>query len=754
MLKSTGFLLESKTETIEMTAVAPFKDNLEYIEARQQEYLLMVEIAGLKQQLFRQLKGSKVNPLANEENCTLDTKQLREKIDTLDAKRQQYKRINLEKEKNSGDTDIPFVRLRARTGINSFDEDVLWLMYFKAVSPDFYQLYEDSGFNTYGRERRGEIRIGNLLQIILPNSFGEQMKAIKRFHKESPLVACHLIEFYGDIEDCDSIQGVELNLPLRLINWISGYPEDILAQGRFRIERPTDKLENVILPDSYKDCLKALLERYDDYVAKYKSLGMDELITYGRSIVVLEYGPPGTGKTMLARAMSSHLGRPLISLRKDMDAGERYPHSAEGLVARLFREAKLQNGIVFLDECERLCSENGEFTRELLYELENNDIMVIMATNRPDLMARALDRRISLKLPFNIPDAASRLKIWRTLIPQGVTLKSEVDLGRLAAKYSLAGGYIKNAVLMALKAAVNRAKDGTIALAQNDLEDAAKEQERHVGGVNLYRKIVQPQESLEHCMVSAGDRERLMEIASLADGHRLLKLRQGSGSTDRHRGLYGFKVLFYGHEYTIAFQAAQGIAKKLGVNMETVILEDVLSEKDRKSEDSTITQFKVEHLFENAAGTGNILVFCDRSGLLGSKENGLATGGAFTRFERMLDEFDGTALLVSGAINLRGPEVQKMFHKAIFFGKPGPEMLKRYWEGAIGTLVSETGKVDCEELASEGSFTYEQVCKIAYLAQLKAETTQSCQYELNTALIKQTILEFRTGLPKNVPLFG
>ena len=117
--------------------------------------------------------------------------------------------------------------------------------------------------------------------------------------------------------------------------------------------------------------------------------------------------PPGTGKTLLARALANYTKRPLISLRH---GANRWTDKDEELQT-LFREARLQKGIVFIDECENLCSRDSSELPTLLVELERAECIVLMATNRPQELAPELDRRFTLKMTFALPDAKARQKI-------------------------------------------------------------------------------------------------------------------------------------------------------------------------------------------------------------------------------------------------------------------------------------------------------------------------------------------------------
>ena len=77
---------------------------------------------------------------------------------------------------------------------------------------------------------------------------------------------------------------------------------------------------------------------------------------------------------------------------------------------------------------------------------------MLLATNRPNDLDEALHRRITLSLELPLPDASLREKIWLSHIPssENIILDDDVDFRRLATDFELTGGFIKNAILLAL----------------------------------------------------------------------------------------------------------------------------------------------------------------------------------------------------------------------------------------------------------------------------------------------------------------
>ena len=112
-------------------------------------------------------------------------------------------------------------------------------------------------------------------------------------------------------------------------------------------ERATVTLERIVLPKRTKQDVVTLAENYTNNMADPARLPLKDFFGYGTGLVFLFLGPSGTGKTMLAHALAHHLGKELLSL----NAGilDNMSLSFDDAVKYIFREARLNNAIVFFD---------------------------------------------------------------------------------------------------------------------------------------------------------------------------------------------------------------------------------------------------------------------------------------------------------------------------------------------------------------------------------------------------------------------
>ncbi|XP_025418231.1 26S proteasome regulatory subunit 4-like [Sipha flava] len=175
---------------------------------------------------------------------------------------------------------------------------------------------------------------------------------------------------------------------------------------------------------------------------------------------VILYGPPGTGKTLLAKAVARQTSATFLRV-VGSELIQKYLGDGPKLVRQLFRLAEEHApSIIFIDEIDsigtkRYNSNSGgqrEIQRtmlELLNQLDgfddNNDIKVIMATNRIESLDPALIRpgRIDRKIEFPIPNDETKLRIFN-IHSSKMTLSEDIDIKELiSAKDDISGADIK-----------------------------------------------------------------------------------------------------------------------------------------------------------------------------------------------------------------------------------------------------------------------------------------------------------------------
>ena len=165
---------------------------------------------------------------------------------------------------------------------------------------------------------------------------------------------------------------------------------------------------------------------------------------------VLLVGPPGTGKTLLAKAVAGEAGVPFFSI-SGSEFVEMFVGVGASRVRDLFEQAKKNAPcIVFIDEIDAVGRQRGaglgggndereQTLNQLLTEMDgfegNTGIIIVAATNRPDVLDAALMRpgRFDRQVTVDRPDYAGRLQILG-VHARGKTLAKDVDLDKVARR--------------------------------------------------------------------------------------------------------------------------------------------------------------------------------------------------------------------------------------------------------------------------------------------------------------------------------
>ena len=202
---------------------------------------------------------------------------------------------------------------------------------------------------------------------------------------------------------------------------------------------------------------------------------------------ILLYGPPGTGKTLLAKAVATESDANFI-LVKGPELLSKWVGESEKAVREVFKKARqVSPTIIFFDEIDSLTPRRGmtndsgvteKVVNQILTEMDGleelHDVVVIAATNRPDIVDPALLRpgRFDRMIYTSVPNEKERVKIFE-VHTKGMPLAKDVKLSKLAKKtIDYVGADIEAVCREAAMAAIRRkGKDVNM----KDFEKAFKE---------------------------------------------------------------------------------------------------------------------------------------------------------------------------------------------------------------------------------------------------------------------------------------
>lgn len=215
---------------------------------------------------------------------------------------------------------------------------------------------------------------------------------------------------------------------------ISSSPGDLLQEMA-----PERALRDMVLPDVVLETCRTVVEE-QQRAELLRSYGLEP-----RHRVLL-IGPPGNGKTSLAEALAGELSLPLLRVRYDAVIGS-YLGETGARLARLFDHVRTRQCVLFFDEFDALGKERGdehetgEIKRVVNSLLLNIDalpsyVVVVGASNHPELLDRAVWRRFQVRVQLPAPDPAQVVQ-WLRKFERQSELTLGIDDG--AAKEQLAG---------------------------------------------------------------------------------------------------------------------------------------------------------------------------------------------------------------------------------------------------------------------------------------------------------------------------
>ncbi|WP_148883530.1 CDC48 family AAA ATPase [Thermococcus aciditolerans] len=229
------------------------------------------------------------------------------------------------------------------------------------------------------------------------------------------------------------------------------------------IEMPNVRWEDIGGLEEVKQELKEAVEWPMKYPKAFQRLGIEP------PRGVLLYGPPGTGKTLLAKAVATESEANFIGIRGP-EVLSKWVGESEKRVREIFRKARqAAPTVIFIDEIDAIAPARGmegdrvtdRLINQLLTEMDgierNSGVVVIAATNRPDILDPALLRpgRFDRLILVPAPDEKARLEILRVHTKR-VPLAGDVNLRELAKKtegYSGADieALVREAALLAMR---------------------------------------------------------------------------------------------------------------------------------------------------------------------------------------------------------------------------------------------------------------------------------------------------------------
>ncbi len=531
-----------------------------------------------------------------------------------------------------------------------------------------------------------------VLYVFFELNFSQRIDKRNEFSRKGKLIQENLLiaDFPHRFRNTKDILGVELEINQRTFGYLIGRMDLNDEFMEFSsLQEPLADFSSVVIDAEEKQRILAAVDNHQKYLNLRAQWGFDDIITYGKSPMMLFYGPPGTGKTMTAHAIAKHLGSKVLNVDIPTFMAHR---EADRFLPGIFREAKLQNALVFFDECEILFKDRQSgslLTTMLLTELERFDGVAVFATNLPETLDEAFLRRVMLRIKFPEPDIQSRAAIWKSLLPKSAPLAPDLDLESLATRFEMTGGYIKNAVLMAVARAIQKNPDQPL-ITNEILDEAAAGQlvsfatdDMNNSKVRL-KDVVLPEKQLKI-------------VSSILASHRHLPtiLRRWKAGGASQEG--GIVALLYGPPGTGKTMCAEAIAGEINRPLYIVRTSTILSKYVGESEKN------LNDMFQKAKAQQAVLFLDEADSLLGARQQNdqRHDRSLVNLLLSLIERHKGIVLLATNHADFLDEALRRRITHQIPFERPDEKLRKTLWQKLLPCTDELGADVDVDLLAKQ-----------------------------------------------------
>jgi SpoVK/Ycf46/Vps4 family AAA+-type ATPase len=575
--------------------------------------------------------------------------------------------------------DLSLPRLARLFELSPFDVDTLLI----CLAPELDVKYEKLYAYLQNDVTRKYPSVDLILNLCC-RSLDEKLQARTRLLPQSPLVRNFLIASASETEQT-SLLSRPLRIDGRVLNYLlEANAADERIDSFARVVVPQVDFTRVLLSPELKNRLATC---FQEELGKARSAGC-------ASVLILE-GVSGAGKNFVTEALCYNAGRELIVA----DAASLLATNSKrpAAVAALFREAKLRNAVVMIDQAELLLAD-GEKETQVGNELARawqsfaGVVMTSSKTSWNPSFLSDLWRWFRFVLP--LPEFSLRKELWRQMLNgEGAEIETDLDFDELADRFAFSPGRIRRAVAEARRVAVTNG--GTLrAVTAFDINQACRAQAgarlpnlaRKIKPIFNWNDIVLPQDCLEH----------LREVCT----HTRHRQRVfGDWAFERKVSLgKGVSILFAGASGTGKTMAAEIIANELALDLYKIDLSRIVSKYIGETEKN------LSHVFAEAEQSNAILFFDEADAIFGKRSEVRDSHDRYANIEvnyllQKMEEYEGIVILASNFQKNIDDAFTRRMRFIIEFPFPEEDYRGRMWQKVFPSETPLESDVDFEFLA-------------------------------------------------------
>lgn len=700
------------TMTNKKQKIKPFEDGYEYLK-EMAEYLTVLGQARIIENdippetsvsmIREDASSSEIYPKAERKKNVDNYAELMEradaKLEILDG------RISITP--TESDTELPLEQIAIKFDLDRFEVYVILIALASSINSDLENVVDELG-------RDCNV---SLLLTFLCNSFAEKIKARKYFLRDGKLRKYGLIgSGHRKTQSEDDFLSWSIDIPRRISNFIFGIEDIDDELSEFvEISNPEVELSDVVLTEAFKNNALDMITPTPDPVSRITP-------------ILFFSGISGTGKSILAAALANAAGLRFMKIDIGKIIEDRLPDIEEHL-EKIFSEACLLDTLLYFDGFDKLLSGNYEdsLIQTFFAEIEQNSSPVILSAKGHFSFDREFNRRITTYFDFVIPDTEQREILWNKMLPSsGIQISSNIDIRRIASRYELTGGSIRNAIMHASHA-IRQDPDAPSEIRQKDLEHWAHSQviqasdkkhtkkhpRRHFSLSTRRRNEeeeklmddITPLVSLDDVILPDELKKEIQSIVTAAKTQDIVFDKWGFG--EKIKGGQSVSCIFYGKSGTGKTYTAEAITSALGRKLRIIRSSGLASKWVGE------TQKNISTVFREADDTC-VLFFDEADSFFNERPTGSDQAVVFlTRVTNTLlkeiEMFKGVIILATNRHLVLDPAFERRIRYKLEFPLPGARAREQIWLCNFPDKAPKSEDVDFRELADRFDFTGGQI---------------------------------------------
>ncbi len=594
-------------------------------------------------------------------------------------------------------TSLRLERLKQQFFLTAFDIDALLISLAPELDLRFEKIY------AYLQDDVTKKRPGvDLVLKVLGSSLEENLEGRRRFHPLNPLLRRHLLQLFDDpSQPHPPLLGKYIRVDERVVNYLLGSDrvDDRLTPFVEQIV-PEIGFEEILMPVEIKN-------RFEKIIKNHESTGLAPTAGKPAALILYFQGPCGVGKKTAAAAICRELGQKAVhvDLKLLADNGSIDFATALQLVKR---EALLQGWALYYAGFGGLMA--GDRHHQLaifLRELASHAGLSFMAGEKTWEPADAMLNSDFLRVEFLQPAYTDRTILWQRSLEKSHTVTSNDDLKKVANRFRLTGGQIRDAATTARNLAKWRNfESGKITA--DDLNAACRLQSNR-RLAELAQKIT-PLYTWKDIVLPPDRLQQLREICSCVKYRSQVYEDWGF---ERKLSLgKGLNVLFAGPPGTGKTMAAEIMAGELRLELYKIDLSTVVSKYIGETEKN------LARIFTEAETSNAILFFDEADSLFGKRSEVKDSHDRYANLEisyllQRMEQYEGAVILATNLQKNMDEAFVRRMHFSVEFPLPGAADRSRIWERIWPAETPRSPDLDLDFISQKFELTGGNIRNIA-----------------------------------------